>query len=87
MLNIQDLYPTDEEISRITKRVYNAPADKTIAKFAVDNAVKKIVEELDSILASECPKYKDLAPIGRQAYRSAHIEEFVLALKNLINKS
>lgn len=58
-MKIEELYPTDEEIRGVKRQAYRpesrlSPAafemfgrDKCVAKFAVDNAVKKIAEYLE----------------------------------------
>ena len=52
-MNIKDLYPTDELIGEAINIAYPSnckykptPADYLIAKFAVDNAVRKIVGDM-----------------------------------------
>jgi len=56
-MNKQELYPTDEEMREIVRperAIIQSkpdvwPSERAIAKFAVDNAVKKIVEWLDTL--------------------------------------
>jgi len=77
-VNIEELYLTDEELEELVTAVWKQNSgkvyiglhvyDKAIAKFAVDNAVKKIVEDIKNPFVGYIDAFENIRMAKEQGF-------------------